>query len=72
MTMTPAFKRLFADIGMDLVWPLLHPETRSDGGRSFRDVVYAEVWGYRPLMLNIIVPKGEAKIIHSELYQAKR
>ena len=59
MTTPAAFKSMFADIGMDLDWPLHHPATRADGGQSFRDVVYAAPWGFRPLMLNIIVPKGQ-------------
>ena len=57
---TPStFQALFEDIGMDLTWPLHHPEALPDGGLMFRDVVYAAPWGYRPLMLDVRLPKGQ-------------
>ena len=59
MKMPEDFKPLFDDIGMDLAWPLHHPEQLPDGGKLFRDVTYAAPWGYRPLMLDLRLPKGE-------------
>ena len=54
-----AFKALFDDIAMDLNWPLHHPEQLPQGGRLYREVVYAAPWGYRPLMLDVTVPPGD-------------
>jgi len=59
MKMTADFESLFADIGMDLNWPLHHPDKLPDGGLMFRDVTYAAQWGYRPLMLDVRLPKGK-------------
>jgi len=59
MKMTPEFELLFTDIGIDLTWPLHHPESMPDGGLMFRDVTYAAPWGYRPLMLDLRLPKGD-------------
>jgi len=53
-----SFKALFADIGQDYDWALHHPEKLEDGGSFFRDVPYAVIDGYRPLLLNLSVPKG--------------
>ena len=53
-----SFDKLFADIGMDVDWPLHHPDELPDGGKFFRDVPYAAVWGFRPLMLDLAVPAG--------------
>jgi acetyl esterase/lipase len=55
---TPAFKKLFKDIGHENDWPLHHPTQHPGGSKSWLDVVYATPWGYRPLMLDILVPKG--------------
>ncbi|MEO9168598.1 MAG: alpha/beta hydrolase [Aestuariivirga sp.] len=44
---------------MELSWPLNHPETLADGGTFFRDVVFAAPWGFRPLMLDVRLPKGD-------------
>lgn len=57
--MSPDFKPLFDDIGLDLEWPLHHPEPTRDGGQIFRDVPYATPWGFRPLMLDLRLPKGQ-------------
>ena len=57
--MTPAFKKLFKDIGQENDWALEHPTKRADGAVMWLDVVYATPWGFRPLMLDMIVPKGE-------------
>jgi acetyl esterase/lipase len=54
-----AFKAMFDDIAMDLNWPLHHPEQLPQGGRFYRDVVYAAPWGFRPLMLDVTVPRGD-------------
>lgn len=56
--MTPAFKKLFKDIGQEDNWSLHHPTKRADGSMTWMDVVYATPWGFRPLMLDIVVPKG--------------
>ncbi len=58
MTSIEDFQTLFDDISMELEWPLNHPETLADGGTFFRDVVYAAPWGFRPLMLDVRLPKG--------------
>jgi acetyl esterase/lipase len=58
MTSIEDFQTLFDDISMELSWPLNHPETLADGGTFFRDVVYAAPWGFRPLMLDVRLPKG--------------
>ena len=58
MTSIDDFQTLFDDISMELSWPLNHPETLADGGTFFRDVVYAAPWGFRPLMLDVRLPKG--------------
>ena len=59
MTSIEDFQTLFDDISMELTWPLNHPETLADGGTFFRDVVYAAPWGFRPLMLDVRLPKGD-------------
>ena len=59
MTLTEDFQALFDDISMDLTWPLHHPEILHDGGLFFRDVIYATPWGFRPLMLDLRLPKGD-------------
>ncbi len=59
MSASTDFKALFADIGQDYEWPLNHPEKLRDGGRFYREVPYATPWGFRPLMLNLSVPKGK-------------
>jgi acetyl esterase/lipase len=53
-----SFKALFEDIGQDYGWPLHHPETATDGGKIYRNVPYATIDGYRPLMLEAAVPSG--------------
>lgn len=58
MKLTEDFQKLFDDIGMDLSWPLHHPEALADGGKFFRDVTYAAPWGFRPLMLDLRLPVG--------------
>ena len=58
MTSIEDFQTLFDDISMELSWPLNHPETLADGGTFFRDIVYAAPWGFRPLMLDVRLPKG--------------
>ena len=58
MTLTEDFQGLFDDISMDLSWPLHHPEILPDGGLFFRDVIYATPWGFRPLMMDLRLPKG--------------
>jgi len=59
MTLTEDFQALFDDISMDLSWPLHHPEILPGGGLFFRDVIYATPWGFRPLMLDLRLPKGD-------------
>jgi acetyl esterase/lipase len=59
MSASPDFKKLFADIGQDYDWPRNNPEKLRDGGRFYRDVPYAAPWGFRPLLLNLSVPKGK-------------
>ncbi len=56
--MTPAFKKLFADIGQDYDHALHHPTKQRNGGMAWRNVVYATPFGFRPLMMDITVPKG--------------
>jgi len=56
--MTPAFKRLFDDIGQDYDWALHHPEKLRNGSLRWRNVVYATPFGYRPLMMDVTIPKG--------------
>ena len=53
-----AFKAMFDDIAMDLEWPLHHPEILPDGGKFYRDIAYATVRGFRPLMLDVSTPPG--------------
>ena len=59
MKMTNDFEALFADIGMDLTWPLQHPDILDDGGKMYRDVTFAAPRGFRPLMLDLRLPKGQ-------------
>ncbi len=63
MKMSEDFKPLFDDIGMDLEWSLHNPEPLANGGKLFRDVVYAAPWGYRPLVLDVRLPKGDGPFL---------
>lgn len=59
MSVATDFKKLFTAIGQDYDWPLHNPENLSGGGRFYRDVPYATPWGFRPLLLNLSVPKSK-------------
>jgi acetyl esterase/lipase len=54
-----SFKALFEDIGQDYGWALQNPEALKGGGRLYRHVPYAEVLGFRPLMMDVAVPEGD-------------
>ncbi len=59
MSLPSSFEALFHDIGMDLDWPLHHPEKNADGSRLWRDVPYLVIDGFRPMMLDVTVPAGQ-------------
>lgn len=54
--MSDPFAALFEDIGQDYGAALRRVETDADGVKHWRDVVYADVRGFRPLMLYVSVP----------------
>jgi len=54
--MTDPLADLFRDIGQDYEAALRRVETDARGVRHWRDVVYADVRGFRPLMLYVSVP----------------
>ncbi len=54
--MGDAFATLFEDIDQDYAYALNNPETDAVGVRHWRDVVFAHVLGFRPLMLYVSVP----------------
>ncbi len=54
--MTDPFAAMFQDIEQDHETALSEVETDAAGGRCWRDVVFADVRGFRPLMLYVSVP----------------
>jgi acetyl esterase/lipase len=54
--MNDAFEGLFNEVNQDYAYALDHPQTDADGIRHWRDVVYAHVQGFRPLMLYVSAP----------------
>ena len=59
MSVPPAFEAMIHDIRMDLEWPLHDPATAKEGAQIWRDLPYAVIPGFRPLMLDITVPAGQ-------------
>jgi len=57
--MTDPFAALFEDINQDYEAALSRVETGADGVRHWRDVVFAHVLGFRPLMVYVSVPRAE-------------
>ena len=55
--MTGTFEAMMADIDQDYRAALLGIETDKSGARHWRDVVFAHVTGFRPLMLYVSVPR---------------
>jgi acetyl esterase/lipase len=58
--MTDPFAALFKDINQDYDAALSCVETDRDGIRHWRDLVFAQFRGYRPLVLYVSVPRGAA------------
>ena len=58
--MTDPFEAMMRDIGQDYAAALTRVETDASGRRHWRDVVFAHVMGFRPLMLYISVPPASA------------
>lgn len=58
--MIDAFAAMFKDIEQDHEAALSQVETDAEGVRSWRDVVFAHVRGFRPLMLYVSVPPSSS------------
>jgi hypothetical protein len=56
--MTDPFAAMFEDIQQDYGAALSEVDTDADGVRRWRDVVFADVRGFRPLMLYVSVPRS--------------
>jgi acetyl esterase/lipase len=41
--------------------PIVAPTLRTDGGRTYAGITYAEIQGYRPLDLDLYVPPGQPR-----------
>ena len=52
------YAALFVDIGQDYEWALSQDQTDANGVRRWRDVVFAHTLGYRPLLMNVSVPRA--------------
>jgi acetyl esterase/lipase len=59
MQMPPTFQALFNDIAQDWEYALHHPSLDDYGRKQWRDVAYATPVGFRPLMLDVTLPKGD-------------
>ncbi len=59
MRIPTSFKALFDDISQDWDYALQHPHTDNHRRMQWRDVAYATPVGFRPLMLDVTLPKGE-------------
>jgi acetyl esterase/lipase len=53
------FETLFEDIGQDWDYAVRNPLLDSQGRKFWRDVAYATPVGFRPLMLDLTLPKGD-------------
>ena len=58
MKLPPSFEALFDDIAQDWDYAIQNPITDPHGRIMWRDVAYATPAGFRPLMLDLILPKG--------------
>jgi acetyl esterase/lipase len=58
MKLPPSFEALFEDIAQDWHYAIQNPITDSQGRKMWRDVAYATPAGFRPLMLDLVLPKG--------------
>ena len=58
--MTDSFEAMMTDIEQDYAAALSRHETDSSGCRHWRDVVFAHVMGFRPLMLYVSVPRAKS------------
>ena len=58
--MIDPFEAMFKDIRQDYAVALAAVETDRSGGRHWRDVVFAQVMGFRPLMLYVTVPHAKS------------
>ncbi len=56
MTADP-YAALFVDIGQDYEWGLTQDQTDANGVRRWRDVVFAHTLGFRPMLMNVSVPR---------------
>ena len=55
-----SYAALFADIGQDYDAALAQATTDADGVTHWRDVVFADVPGFRPLLMQVSVPRAAA------------
>lgn len=58
MKLPPSFEALFDDIAQDWDYAIQNSITDPHGRIMWRDVAYATPAGFRPLMLDLILPKG--------------
>lgn len=59
MNIPKSFEDLFADISQDWEFAIKNPTTDPSGQKIWRDVAYATPVGFRPLMLDLILPEGK-------------
>jgi acetyl esterase/lipase len=55
----PSFQSLFDDIGQDWAHAIHNPVLDREGRKRWHDVAFATPVGFRPLMLDLTLPKGD-------------
>ena len=58
MQIPTSFEELFKDISQDWSYALQNSTTDEAGHKFWRNVAYATPTGFRPLMLDLVLPKG--------------
>ncbi len=59
MNIPQSFEDLFDDISQDWEFAVKNPTTNPSGQKMWRDVAFATPVGFRPLMLDLVLPTGK-------------